>query len=182
MQAFLKLSHSTLHEKIFAAYKPHSVFQIHSIFTTKIIHSGKILLKCSSVPYKRTSELLRWHLCVPENHPSLEHWSISTFCRFMSTLTTPLEKRKQPWTQWLHQYVKLLYDAITCKAELHFSSKYRIWWNVWKEKWGAPRSQSQACRQILMLDLSEMHYKNSKSHALNRCKVTGMNKLSTPII
>lgn len=42
-----------------------------------------------------TSELLRWHLWVPENQPSLEHWSMSTFWRFMSTFMTPLKKQRK---------------------------------------------------------------------------------------
>jgi len=37
-----------------------------------------------------TSIVVRLHLCVPANHPSAEHWSISTSCKLMSTRTTPL--------------------------------------------------------------------------------------------
>ena len=47
-----------------------------------------------------TSIVVRLHRWVPANQPSVEHWSISTSCRLMSTRTTPLQDRRTP-LRWL---------------------------------------------------------------------------------
>lgn len=41
-----------------------------------------------------TSIVVRLHRWVPANQPSVEHWSISTSCRLMSTRTTPLQRQE----------------------------------------------------------------------------------------
>ena len=42
-----------------------------------------------------TSIVVALHRWVPANQPSVEHWSISTSCRLMSTRTTPLQDRQE---------------------------------------------------------------------------------------
>lgn len=39
--------------------------------------------------------LVRLQRCVPANQPLVEHWSMSTSCRFTSTRTTPLQERER---------------------------------------------------------------------------------------
>lgn len=95
------IKEASLHHPFIMTYRFRAFFRLlpHEDATecvyVAVQHSGAKSIFCLiRVSGTLTSIVVALHRWVPANQPSVEHWSISTSCRLMSTRTTPLQDKE----------------------------------------------------------------------------------------